>query len=147
MGCQIVARLLAVHPKDAHRQILLAPTVFRKERTIALQAVRLLQNSFYETIETSLTILADYMKMGVYRYLKTVKWMVEDRIEDNLRDTAILTLVVRGKNDHIVPHDWLSYLTTLSANISMAEVPDAPHGLQHKFPKKLATLCRTFIEN
>jgi pimeloyl-ACP methyl ester carboxylesterase len=147
MGCQIIALLHDNRENTVFKKILLSPTVNRKERMVVLQSLRLFQDTFLESPKANITIFSDYLRMGVIRFLKTSRFMVEDLIESSLHDTEIPTLIVRGENDVIVPRDWTKYLQTLSDKISIKEVRSAPHAFHFRYPAETAEICKVYIES
>lgn len=147
MGCQIIAHASAAHPSLFKKIILLAPTVNDKERSVSMQALRLIEDTFHEPLKVTCIVLRDYLRMGVTRYLATSQNMVNDHIEDTLKRGKLPIGIIRGKRDKIVPHDWTILLTHLPAVRLIAEVADAPHLLHYKKPKEVAELCRRFIED
>ncbi len=146
MGCQIIAHLTTINPSLISKVVLLAPTTNRRERSVFKQGMRLFQDTFIESPKVNYVIFSDYLRMGVLRYLKTSKHMVNDHIEDSLRTATVPHLIIRGERDPIVPRDWASYLKTLSPKIHRDEIPGAPHAFQYKYARETSTLCRTFIE-
>ena len=147
MGCQIIAHLTKETPAYTDKMILLAPTVNCKERSVLKQSLRLVQDTFFEGPAVGAVIFSDYARMGLSRYLKTSRWMVDDHIDETLAGNSIPTLIVRGTNDYIVPHEWAAHLRTVSTYHALAEITDAPHALHYKYAKETAIVCQDFIEN
>ena len=147
MGTQIVAHVARKNPSLVRKLVLLAPTVYDKERTVWMQFLRLLQDGFHETPRANIIIFLDYVRMGMLRYIRTAKWMVKDAIEETLRDVEVPTLIVRGRNDPIAPMMWTEYLRSRYPLIRLEYVSNAPHALHYAFPEKVAALCRTFIQD
>lgn len=147
MGCQIIAHLTKETPAYTDKMILLAPTVNCKERSVLKQSLRLVQDTFFEGPAVGAVIFSDYARMGLSRYLKTSRWMVDDHIDETLAGNSIPTLIVRGTNDYIVPHEWAAHLRTVSTCHALAEITDAPHALHYKYAKETAIVCQDFIEN
>jgi pimeloyl-ACP methyl ester carboxylesterase len=145
MGCQIVAHAVMQAPKLYSKMILLAPTVYANERTLLIQALRLAQDIFFEPIRAGVIIFTDYMRMGLYRYLVTCRYMLEDRIEETLSSCKVPVLMVRGQKDVIVPSAWIRELHHLTPSL-VCEIADAPHAVQLKSPEFLADICHDFIE-
>lgn len=87
----------------------------------------------------------DYARMGIVRYIKTTKFMIEDRLEESLRQCATPTLIVRGERDKIVPRRWVNYLCEQMSACIVKEIAGAPHVVQFKEVKRLKRLCRSFI--
>jgi pimeloyl-ACP methyl ester carboxylesterase len=146
MGSQIVAHAVKQQPQLYSKVILLAPTVYAKERSLFMQSLRLLQDSLYEPIKASTVIFPDYLRMGIGRYLTTCRYMLEDRIEETLVHCPNATLIMRGTNDKIVPEEWAVYLDRVTPNSMLRHVHNAPHALQLGQPSIIATMCRNFIE-
>lgn len=147
MGCQIIAHLTKETPAYTDKMILLAPTVNCKERSVLKQSLRLVQDTFFEGPAVGAVIFSDYARMGLSRYLQTSRWMVDDHIDETLAGNSIPTLIVRGTNDYIVPHEWAAHLRTVSTCHALAEITDAPHALHYKYAKETAIVCQDFIEN
>ncbi len=146
MGCQVIAHLNLMYDKDVEKMILLAPTVNHTERSLPAQTLRLLQDSVYESFRVNKIIFHDYLRMGIPRYLKTAQWMIDDRIEERLDEAIIPTLIVRGTKDHIVTHEWVEYLSTISDLITVKEMADRPHGLHYEYAEEVKEVCEAFIE-
>lgn len=145
MGCQIVAHAVTQSPKLYAKMILLAPTVYANERTLLMQALRLTQDICFEPIRAGVIIFTDYMRMGLYRYLGTCRYMLEDRIEQTLEGCSVSVLFVRGQKDVIVPSAWIRELHELTPSV-VCEIADAPHAVQLDLPKFVADICHEFIE-
>lgn len=146
MGCQIVAHTVRDHPQLCDKLILLAPTVNKWERTRRMQAWRLLQDVMREPPYVSALVFGDYLRMGIGRYLRTLRSMIGDRIEDTLVECDLPTLIVRGMRDRIVSSQWAQYLVRHLAAGEVSEISDAPHVVQYKKSKEVARVCRMFIE-
>lgn len=146
MGCQIAAHVLENDGEDVDAAILLGPTVNREERTVFLQAVRLVQDLFREPLRVTLTVFREYLRMGVRRYTQTTRYMIDDPIEQQLKDIVCPTLVVHGEKDPIAPRTWLNYLETLSPHITGFELPHAPHALQFSHAPAVAREVTAFIK-
>ncbi|MDB5187266.1 MAG: alpha/beta hydrolase [Candidatus Saccharibacteria bacterium] len=147
MGCQIIAHAVADNPTPFSKMILLAPTVNKNERRFFIQSFRLLQDALREPPSATLLVMRDYIRMGIRRYLFTTKNMIADHIEKTLAHCQIPVLIVYGKNDKIVPADWVNYLTKNNPNCTSVAVSNAPHLLHYKKPQELIEICRRFIEN
>jgi len=146
MGAQIVSSLNYLSPGRIHKAILLAPTVNKQERTVLFQAVRLAQDTFLEPPKVNAIIFLNYLRMGVVRFLKTSKYMVDAHLEDYLKDTATPVLIIRGEKDPIAPRRWAAYLETVSPTISTSEIAKAPHAFHYTHAKEVKNLCQTFID-
>lgn len=146
MGGQVAAHVARHYPELCQKLILLGPTANRRERTWWLQAWRLFQDAWNERPQTNALIFRDYLRMGLVRYLVTLRYMLDDRIEATLRGCSVPTLLVRGRQDKIVPSDWLHYLARQLRRPSMIETLDGPHALQMSRPRELAEIIRAFVQ-
>lgn len=108
MGCQVAAQLVVRHPLLCKRLVLIGPTVNKWERNLWMQGLRLLQDTFREPAKANFIIFSDYLLMGLSRYLKTAKYMIEDRLDERVRHIATPTLIVRGSKDKN-RSAWLGY--------------------------------------
>lgn len=145
MGCQTAARLALHHPSLCKRLILIGPTVNKWERNHFMQGMRLLQDTFREPLTVNRIVFSDYVRMGFFRYLKTSKYMLEDRIEEYIPSVAVPTLIVRGSKDMIAPRRWVVYLAGRMNNATTIEIKGAPHVVQYIKPKELFEACENFL--
>ena len=147
MGAQIVSSLNYLSPGRVQKAILLAPTVNKNERTIFMQSLRLAQDTLLEPPKVNAIIFLNYLRMGVVRFLKTSKYMVEAHLEEYLKDTTTPVLVILGQKDPIARKQWADYLTTISPTISTQIIAKAPHAFHYTHAKEVKDLCQVFIEN
>ncbi len=145
MGCQIVANCAQNYPEMCGKYILLSPTVYDKERRIVWQALRLLQDSLHEPLKLNGVIVRDYLRMGMWRYLQTSRYMLADHIEDTLPHCMQPGLIIRGEKDEIVPMNWVKKLATLAPNVQPIEIPNAPHVVHYRMAREVADVCKIFI--
>lgn len=146
MGCQVASRLSVMDGLSIDKLLLISPTINHKERSAPLQFFRLLQDTLREPLTVTLILVVEYMKFGVWRYMRTQRYMINDRIETYLAQCTVPTLLLRGERDKIVPKGWVEFLRTILQNGSITEVASAPHNLQYTHPKEAAQLCNDFIE-
>jgi pimeloyl-ACP methyl ester carboxylesterase len=147
MGCQTSAQFAIRYPALCKKLILIGPTVNRWERNLFVQAMRLLQDTLHESIKVNIIIFSDYLRMGVFRYLKTSKYMIADRIDEYASKIPVSVLIIRGSKDKIVPYRWVSYLADQMKRAIVVEIADAPHVVQFIKPKELYLKCEDFLEN
>ena len=145
MGCQTAARLALHYPSLCKKLILIGPTVNKWERSHFMQGIRLLQDTFHEPPRANWIIFSDYVHMGLFRYLKTSKYMFEDHLEEYVSGVAAPTFIVRGSNDVIAPRHWIAYLAEHMNNAEAIEVEGAPHVVQFVKPKELFEACEEFL--
>lgn len=147
MGCQTAVRLAQHYPDRCDRLILIGPTVNKMERRWYMQLVRLFQDTFHEPLRVNRIIFRDYLRMGSVRFLKTVRLMLNDKIEDGLRVMDIPVRIVRGEDDRIVPREWTAYLrATNKEKVSLREVKGGPHNIQYTNPEELLAECIDFLK-
>lgn len=142
---QIVAHAASMQAELFHSIILSGPTTNKDERTIYKQGIRLAQDTLREPFSANCIIFTDYIRMGVVRYLKSAKYMIEDRLEESIRGCTLPILLIRGTNDVIAPKCWTSYLAEQSVKASVAEIADSPHVSQYARPKEHFEVCNAFL--
>jgi pimeloyl-ACP methyl ester carboxylesterase len=145
MGCQTAVHLALRHPEICTKLMLIAPTVNKAERNLWMQAMRLLQDTFSESLQANAIIFSDYVRMGLRRYLQTTHYMLDDHIEENVKKINSRILVVRGAKDPIVPKVWTEHLVKQSNYISAVEILHAAHVVQFTKPKELLAACGDFL--
>ena len=145
MGCQIVAHVVREYPSCCSRVILLGPTVDRRERSLLVQGLRLLQDMLKEPPSLNCMIFSDYLKMGVVRYLQTARMMINDCIEETLVNCTIPVCIIRGEKDKIASRAWLAVIASAVSRTTLREIPGAPHVAQFVQPAQVAKICRQFL--
>jgi pimeloyl-ACP methyl ester carboxylesterase len=146
MGGQTVARCITTMPQLYEKAVLLSPTINTYERTALKQSLRLTQDVLIETPTSNLVVFTNYLRMGIVRYAKTLRYMLDDPIEKHLTNNSIPLLIVRGSKDHIVPRKWTIYLQSVTPRSQHIEIPGAPHLLQYVKAKELTHITREFIK-
>ena len=126
-GAQVVAETAARHPDLVDRLVLIGPTVNPRERTLAMQTVRFLQDIALVNPKVLGVGIASYAKAGPRWYSANLRPMLEHRIERVLPEIAAPMLVVRGEHDRIVPRYWAEEVARLVPNGRYAEVPGRGH--------------------
>ncbi len=126
-GAQVVAETAARHPELVDRLVLIAPTVNPRERTLAMQTMRFLQDIALVNPKVLGLGIASYAKAGPRWYVANLRPMLEHRIERVLPEIAAPTLVIRGEHDRIVPRYWAEEVAGLVPNGRYAEVPGRGH--------------------
>ena len=145
MGCQTAVHFATRHPRLCQKIILIAPTVNKQERNIYMQAIRLFQDTFFETLRANAIIFKDYLRMGFLRYLITTRYMVDDRIEIGIRQLQTKVLIIRGSNDPIVPNDWIEYLAVNTKDATTVQIPRAGHLVHFTKPDAVLDASRSFL--
>ena len=145
MGSQVLAQTIVQHPRLCAGYVLIGPTVDPAGRSMRSHAWRLLRDSLGEPPRTNAVILRNYLRMGPFRYLRTARYMLADRIEETILGCPMPGLVVRGERDPIADHDWARQLVHLAPDADLLEIPGARHAVQHTRPKELAGACAPFL--
>ena len=144
MGCQVVAQLIARKPDIYPKAVLIGPTVNRKERNRFMQALRLFQDVFVEPFYANKIVFADYLRMGVTRYVQSSSYMIDNHIEKNLRIFAGELVVIRGKKDWIAPNDWCRFLVQIARRATFCEIAGAGHLAHYTYANKVGDICERF---
>ena len=128
MGGQVVAELAARHPNDVPRLVLIASSVNPAERTVRKQAWRMIQDlSDGQPLSVFPRAAKTYMQAGPRWFMKKLREMMRHRVEDTLPLIQQPALVIRGKNDHVSPHEWAAQMVHLLPHGELVEVPDRGH--------------------
>lgn len=147
MGCQIVAYAMHMDANLFRGAVLIGATVNKRERTLAWQGWRLLQDTLHEPFNVNTIIFRDYIRMGIGRYVKTAMYMIHAPIEKVLPAITCPVLFVRGEKDVIAPTKWIDYLGSITPHARTATIMAAPHVVQFTNPQELLSVCTDFIEN
>lgn len=140
MGTQVVSQLALDRSEVTDRLVLIAPTIYPPERSLARQALNLSKDMVKESLASNLIILTDYfLRCGFPYYLAQTRHLLGDHIEDRLPQIEASTLVLRGDSDPIVPRAWGEAVAELMPNATFAEV-DGPHVVMHSDPLSVARL-------
>ena len=146
LGCQVVADLAYHHPGVIERLVLAAPTIDDAERSVSKELERLLRDVPRERPSLAPIVAGDYLKAGLGRVLRTLRYALADRIEDRLPSLDVPTLVVRGGRDPVVSEPWTEKVCRLLPHGRLAVVPRAAHALQWSHPCELADLLKPFLD-
>ena len=146
MGCQIVCHAVVNSPDLFSKALLLAPTTNKNERSVAMQSVRLFQDTLHESLKINAIVFLNYARMGVRRFLITANFMVNDHIEEVIKHINIPVLIVSGSQDKIAPKAWAKYLAKNAPDAQAIEIQKAPHLLQYQKPEELVRITREFTQ-
>ncbi len=147
MGCQVVVHLAARHPDLPGRAVLVGPTTDPDAASVRRQAWRLLRDGAREPVALDLLQIADYLRAGVRRSLRTARHAVRDPVAAVAREVHVPTLVVRGAEDPIVPQRWAEELTARLPRGRLVVVPGAPHVVNWVAADTLAELVLAFLDD
>jgi len=126
-GAQVVAETAAQHPELVDRLVLIGPTVNPRERTLAKQTLRFLQDVAVLNPKVLAIGLDLYAEAGPRWYLANLRPMIEHHLELTLPRISADTLVIRGEHDKVVPRYWAEEIAALVPSGHFAEVPGRGH--------------------
>jgi pimeloyl-ACP methyl ester carboxylesterase len=90
-------------------------------------------------------LLADYLRAGPVRTVRTLQAGVDDPLLVKLPRVRTPMLVVRGDRDPIAPRRWVRELAEMLPNGRWAEVPGAAHAAHFSAADRVADLVRAFL--
>lgn len=145
MGTQIVSEVALHHPELVEALVLIAPTVNRYERTVAKQAMRMMQDLSGEGAKVLLLGLWEYTKTSPAWYVRKLRFMLEHHLERICPSIASPTLVLRGETDRVCPRDWVSEVAGSIPDAVMREIPGRGHEAIIKSPEPVASMILDFV--
>lgn len=146
MGCQVIVEAAVLHPDRVRNIVLSGPVVDRHARKSLVQILRALRVYFYEKPSLIAIHAVDYAQAGLGVFVRSMKSMLEYRIEDRLPHILDPVLVVRGQNDFIVPQYWAEEVAALLPQGRLVVLEGAAHTTNYSTPRKLVHACRSFLE-
>ncbi len=147
LGCQVVADLAFHHPDRVLRLALAAPTIDDRGRSVPRELGRLLRDSWREPFSLTPIVIDDYVRAGFRRALRTLRYALDDRIEEKLPSLPMRTLVLRGERDPVVSQDWTERVQKLLPAGRLAVVARAAHAFQYSSPREVADLLVRFLDD
>jgi pimeloyl-ACP methyl ester carboxylesterase len=126
-GAQVVAETTARHPELVDRLVLIGPTVNPRERTIAQQSLRFVQDVAVINPKVTAIGLAQYAEAGPKWFIANLRPMIDHHLERVLPQIEADTLVIRGEHDRVVPRYWAEEVAALVPKGRYAEVPGRGH--------------------
>lgn len=144
-GCQIIAELALRYPSRVSHAVMIGPTADASARTKARHIWRLARDLLHEPFMLWLLQGRDYLRFGLRWQWQTLRYMLDDRIEDKLPLLRMPVLLVRGEHDPIAPQGWVERLAQLTPDGSLAVVPGAGHAVNYSAPDALAGLIEVFL--
>ena len=127
MGTQVVAEAAGQRPDLFDELVLIAPTVNRHERSVGLQAWRMVQDLYNDDPRVLALGIQNYFKAGPRWFAKKLRSMMAHEIEATLPHILARTLVIRGLRDPVSPHAWATEVTALVPNARLAEIEGRGH--------------------
>jgi pimeloyl-ACP methyl ester carboxylesterase len=146
LGSQVVADLALRHPRLVERLILAAPTIDDGGRSVPRELLRLLSDVPREPFSLVPIVTRDYLRAGLGRVLRTLRYALADRLEEKLPALGLPALVLRGARDPVVSERWSEKVARLLPQGRLAVVPGAAHALQFSHPREVAALLKDFLD-
>lgn len=144
-GCQVAVECARRYPARVERLVLIGPTMDPAARPLLRALRRWLQDGGRETLSLRLSLLRDYAWLNLVRAIRTLFFMLQDRIEEKLPQVQAPTLVVRGSRDPIVSQGWAEEVTHLLPDGRLVVIPGAPHALHFSAPLEFIRVVRPFL--
>ncbi|MDR5701656.1 alpha/beta fold hydrolase [Agromyces aerolatus] len=126
-GAQVVTETAGQRPELVGAVVLIGPTVNPRERTVAKQTMRFLQDISLTNPKVLAVGLKLYAEAGPAWYAANLRPMIDHRMELALPRVQAPTLVVRAEHDAIVPRDWANEIARLLPAGRLIEVPGRGH--------------------
>jgi pimeloyl-ACP methyl ester carboxylesterase len=146
-GCQVAAEFAVRHASMVERIILAAPTFDRRARSAFRHFWRLLIDAPNEPFSLVLLALRDFLKFGIRREIKTLKFALRDKIEDKLPQIRIPALVIRGELDTVVPELWAREVAGLFPDGRLVTIKGGTHGVNYQMPQEFAATVLEFLND
>ena len=147
MGCQVIADLAVRHPARVERAVLQGPTMDPKGRSVPEQVGRFLLDVPREPLSLVPIELLDYLSAGTRQAWRTLRYALEDRIEEKLPYMRVPTLVVRGSRDPIATQRWAEEVTGLLPMGRLSVIPGAAHAANYGWAARFARIVHNFLND
>ena len=144
LGTQVIVELAARRPEKVDRGILVAPTCdpcLRRPRVV----LDLLKDAALEKPSLLPLHVADDVRAGPRRILRTFRHALRHPMRQRLRQVQAPVLVVRGASDPLASRRWVREVAARLPRGRLLEIPDAPHALNYSTPEPLAEAVRRFM--
>jgi 2-hydroxy-6-oxonona-2,4-dienedioate hydrolase len=152
-GCQVIVELATRDPMRVIGLVLNAPTMDPAHRTMLGLFIRFLADIPHEPWRLALLVALDYLRAGPVRFFRTLRWALDDHIEEKLPNIGAPTLIVCGARDPVVTVAWAADAARLvgisssgSAGATLSVVPTAAHALPYDDPTTFASLIHDFVK-
>jgi pimeloyl-ACP methyl ester carboxylesterase len=147
MGCQILAELAVRHPERVDRLVLVGPTVDPAARTFFRELPRFLRDVPTERISLLLLAGRAYLRAGLRRLRREMRFAFEDRIEEKLPRISVPSLVIRGELDAIAPQAWTAEVARLLRAGDVQVIQGKGHALNYSAADELMRIIRPFLRD
>ncbi|HYP50842.1 MAG TPA: alpha/beta hydrolase [Pyrinomonadaceae bacterium] len=146
LGSQIAAEFAVRNPEMVEKLILASATFEKGKRNFFRQFWRFLINAPREPFSLVYIALRDYFKFGIRREIYTLKYSLNDKIEEKLPQIAAPTLVLSGEFDTVAPQNWIETMAELLPNGKAVIIPAGTHGVIYQSHEKFAAAVCEFVD-
>jgi 2-hydroxy-6-oxonona-2,4-dienedioate hydrolase len=144
-GCQVVTALAARHPELVQSEILVDPTVNPHAQNFFLLAISWAAAMLQEPPSLIWTCFQSLLQTSLWRGIRTMQFMLADRIADRLPAIQVPVLVVCGSRDTLAPQQWCEEAATLLPRGELVVIKGGIHATNYDSPAALARLIRAFL--
>ncbi|HEY0385026.1 MAG TPA: alpha/beta fold hydrolase [Pyrinomonadaceae bacterium] len=145
LGAQIIVDFAVRYPERVEQSVLIAPTIDAGARRFMRQFARLLLDALREPPSLLPIAISDYLRAGLIRATRTLRYALLDPIEEKLPLMLQRTLVVRGLRDPIVSQDWVEEVNRLLPDARLRVIATAAHAVNYSAPDELASEVLRFL--
>lgn len=146
VGGQIALALARRHPGRVGGLVLVGPTTGARSISLPQYMLGLHLNALYEPLMYNISMFGAMAKMGVGRYVGTVRQMLAD---DPLAGAETITapcLIIRGEEDAIVPEAAARQIAEALPNGSFAVAEGVAHAVAYSAPELFVPTALAFWE-
>lgn len=145
-GCQTVSGVAARWPNRVERLALLSPIGDPDNRRLGGHIWSWVRDCPREPLSVWGSYVGGFLRFGPRRALGTLGHSVRDEMEERLSLIEAPTLVVRGELDTIVGRSWAEKTARLLPDGRLAVMRGAPHNVNYKTPRELASILLPFLD-
>jgi 2-hydroxy-6-oxonona-2,4-dienedioate hydrolase len=145
MGCNFIVQFALQYPERVLKTVLIGPTVDERARNFPENLFNGARNILREPVGFLAIAIKDYLEHGLRRTVQTLRYGIEDEIEDKLPRIKVPSLVIRGEGDTIVSQPWAEKVARLLPNGRLVVIPDGAHVVHFEHPGAVAAEVDAFI--
>ena len=127
MGTQVAVEVAQQRPDLIDQLVLIAPTMNPARRTLHQQAWDLITDFADDGLHVMAVGVANYLRAGPVWFFRTIRAMMDHRVERIYPQVPTPTLVMRGEDDLVCPHDWTKRVAQLLPHGTYASIEDHGH--------------------
>ncbi|MDU7729784.1 MAG: alpha/beta hydrolase [Actinomyces sp.] len=127
MGTQVAVEVARQRPDLIDQLVLIAPTINPARRTLHQQTWDLITDFADDGLHVMAVGVANYLRAGPVWFFRTIRAMMDHRVERIYPQVPTPTLVMRGEDDLVCPHDWTKRVAQLLPHGTYASIEDHGH--------------------